>query len=516
MSDSDIEDRKERLRADLLDREYREQYATSTLIENVSAQVQALRRQRGLTQGQLAEAIGTKQPRVSNIEAPPDTPEAPNWEIDTLNRIARALGTRLEISFETYGSLVEELGSVTSDSLRRAEFESDPVLFPRPEMPTPDANAPERTRWMQELMIPWLCEEKLEIGRLIGWLQGRGLPAVGHDEEPHQWLLRGISVPYPAREFIEKRFAERLAVVLGEQPDVEPLVSSRNEDFLVNLYWTCAGLNRPSFLAEQIWQTYKRLKHTKLSGAVRDGLQGALVQNQFGEQKPLKEIWEPMIERGRHRWLRGDELVGYQGILVRHRTMIKPDLDRVLWALGRISHRWDAGRRDEFKRLMWKVPGLERMDVARKLIDSARDSDSGWSQWAQGLLPILGYTHSKDGSLGVSVRFNGIEFYASWAIDGSPHAGVRETGSDLLECPERSSLSGEPNRTILANLLLTHLSDSRAGAPSERSIAHASLFDYIVRLRSASQSATSPDAYIAGVENALIAAEVERELPQAA
>src|ERR1035438_1990564 len=264
MSDSDIDDRKERLRGDLLDREYREQYATSTLIENVSAQVQALRRQRGMTQGQLAEAIGTKQPRISNVEAPLDTAGMPNWEMDTLNRIAQALGTRLEISFETYGSLVEKLGSVTSDSLRRAEFECDPVLFPRPVMPTPDADAPERTRWMQELMIPWLWEEKLEIGRLIGWLQGRGLPPVGHDEEPHQWLLRGISIPGPAREFLEKRFAERLAVVLGEEPDVEPLVSSRNEDFLANLYWTCAGLNRPSFLAEQLWQTYKRLKDTKL------------------------------------------------------------------------------------------------------------------------------------------------------------------------------------------------------------------------------------------------------------
>jgi transcriptional regulator with XRE-family HTH domain len=515
MSDSDINDRKDRLRGDLLDREYREQYATSTLIENVSAQVQALRRQRGMTQEQLAEAIGTKQPRISNVEAPLDAAGMPNWEMDTLNRIAQALGTRLEISFETYGSLVEKLGSVTSDSLRRAEFECDPVLFPRPEMPTPDADAPERTRWMQELMIPWLWEEKLEIGRLIGWLQGRGLPPVGHDEEPHQWLLRGISVPWPARDFLEKRFAERLAVVLGEEPDIQPLVSSRNDDFLANLYWTCAGLNRPSFLAEQIWHTYKRLKDTKLSGAVRDGLRGALVQNQFGEKKPLKEIWEPMIERGKNRWLRGDELVGYEGILVRHRT-IKPDLDKVLWALGRISHRWDAGRRDEFKRLMWKVPDLDQMNVARKLIDSARDADSGWSRWALEILPILSYPQSGDGSLGLSVRFNGIEFYASWATDGSPHAGVREIGSDLLEYPERSSLSGEPNRTILANLLLTHMSDSTAGAPSERSIAHASLFDYIVRLRSASQSATPLDAHIAGAENALIAAEVGRELPQAA
>src|SRR5258708_7415004 len=135
-------------------------------------------------------------------------------------------------------------------------------------MPSADSNAPERTRWMQEMMIPWLWEEKLEVATLIDWLQGRGLPPVGHDEEPYQWLLRGIPAGGPARDFLERRFAERLAVLIGEQPDVQPLVSDRNQDFLLNLYWTCAGLSRPRFLGEQLWQAYKRLKDTKLSGAV--------------------------------------------------------------------------------------------------------------------------------------------------------------------------------------------------------------------------------------------------------
>ena len=132
-------------------------------------------------------------------------------------------GTRLKMRFETYGSLVDEFGTLTTDSLRLPNQADDPILFPGPPMPEPDAKAPERSRWMQALMIPWLWQDRLDIPRLIGWLQGSGLPPVGHDEEPYHWLLRGIPIPGEARDYLERRFAERLAIVLGEQPDVHPV-----------------------------------------------------------------------------------------------------------------------------------------------------------------------------------------------------------------------------------------------------------------------------------------------------
>src|ERR1039457_1831882 len=135
MNEDSLNERRERFRTDLRDEAYRRQYGTSTLIQNVSAQVQALRRQRGLTQEELAEKVKTKQPRISSVETPPDGDRPPNWEVDTLDRIAQALGTRLKITFETYGSLVEELNAVTSDSLRRPEAANDPILFPKPGMP---------------------------------------------------------------------------------------------------------------------------------------------------------------------------------------------------------------------------------------------------------------------------------------------------------------------------------------------------------------------------------------------
>ncbi|HVN04732.1 MAG TPA: helix-turn-helix domain-containing protein [Bryobacteraceae bacterium] len=477
MKEDSVNQRKERLRQDLRDPDYREQYATSALIGNVSAQVQALRRQRGLSQEELAKRVGTKQPRISSVENPPDGDKLPNWEVDTLDRIAKGLGTRLKISFETFGSLVEELDAVTTESLRRPEPANDPILFPKPPMPEPDPTAPERTRWMQELMIPWLWEDKLEIDRLLGWLQGSGLPPVGAEEEPYQWLLRGVSVPGPAQDTLEKRLAERLAIILGEQPDVDAPVSGSQHDFLNNLYWTCAGLRQPAFLGEPLWQIYRRVKYTKPPGAIRDALQGALVQNQFGETKPLKEIWEPMIERGRHRWLRGREIVGYEGILVRHLT-VKPDLDKVLWALGRISQRWEttggADRLPEFERLIWKIPGLDQYEVARRLVESARD----WAPWAR---PMVERHRAADGSLDICVRFGGTEYRGDWNPGGLATTSIRRSGSDQVD-EQRSGLSGQPRMNLLVNELLTRAGNEQA---REARVIHAEVLAYAASSRGA-------------------------------
>lgn len=477
MSDDSLKERREQLRRALADRAYGEEYADSVLFENVSAQAQAIRRQRGMTQERLAELIGSKQPRVSNVESPKQNPEWPNWEVSTLNRIAHALGTRLEIKFKSYGSLVAELATVTSESLRIPEYEDDPLIFQLPSKPEPDPAAPEGTRWMQELMISWLWEDQLDLPRLYDWLHGRGLPPVGHDEEPYQWLLRGIAVLGPAREHLEKRFAERLSILLGEEPDTT--MRDGGDDYLRNLYWTCAGLRRPSFLAEQLWRVYKRLRRTKLRGDVRDGLQAALVQNQYGETKPLKEVWEPMVMEGRARGLRGDEVVGYEGILARHAT-VRPDIDKVFWALGTISHRWDESRKAEFRRLIFKVPDLDRFEVARRLIASARRPEDGWSQWAIKLLPGITYPKRDDGSLTILVTFDGTELFGSWPAGGNARTGITDTSSSVEHDIELSGLQGRPNRVLLLNELLTRLGNETHSSASERTIAHAMLFEEIL------------------------------------
>ena len=54
------------------------------------AHIIRLRQMRGLTQAELADRLGTKQPAISRLEAGLDNPS-----VEFLSRVARALGARL-------------------------------------------------------------------------------------------------------------------------------------------------------------------------------------------------------------------------------------------------------------------------------------------------------------------------------------------------------------------------------------------------------------------------------------
>ena len=95
----------------------------------VAAQIKTLREQRGLTQEQLATAIGTKQTGVSRFE----NVNYSSWKTDTLRKLARALGVRLKISFEDFGSLLNDVERFNKDSLQRVLPSEDARLNQRPE-----------------------------------------------------------------------------------------------------------------------------------------------------------------------------------------------------------------------------------------------------------------------------------------------------------------------------------------------------------------------------------------------
>lgn len=56
--------------------------------------VKALRERRGLSQRQLAELVDTQQPQIARLENGVNIPR-----LDVLQKIARALGTELEVTF---------------------------------------------------------------------------------------------------------------------------------------------------------------------------------------------------------------------------------------------------------------------------------------------------------------------------------------------------------------------------------------------------------------------------------
>ncbi len=117
---------RETLRQDLLaDEEFRYGYAESYLNSYIAAQIKVLREQRGMTQGDLAERIGTKQAGISRLE----NVNYSSWKTETLRKIARALGVRLRISFEPFGSLPNEVEGFSRESLERVDPSEDRQLL---------------------------------------------------------------------------------------------------------------------------------------------------------------------------------------------------------------------------------------------------------------------------------------------------------------------------------------------------------------------------------------------------
>ena len=116
----------EQLRHPFADEEYRNGYAESFLNSYVAAQIKVLREAYPLTQSELAEKVGTKQPGIARLE----NVNYSAWKVETLRKLARAFGVRLKITFEEWGTLPTEVESFSREHLMRAPFARDPVFSP--------------------------------------------------------------------------------------------------------------------------------------------------------------------------------------------------------------------------------------------------------------------------------------------------------------------------------------------------------------------------------------------------
>jgi ribosome-binding protein aMBF1 (putative translation factor) len=77
------------------DAELRKMIAEEALNVRVARMIYEARTRAGLTQAQLAEVIGTKQPVIARLE----DADYEGHSLSMLQRIAEALGQRLEVSF---------------------------------------------------------------------------------------------------------------------------------------------------------------------------------------------------------------------------------------------------------------------------------------------------------------------------------------------------------------------------------------------------------------------------------
>ncbi len=114
----------ESLRRDLLQPEFSEGYAEAFQDAYTATQIKVLREQNNWTQAQLAERLETTQTAISRIESV----NYSAWNISTLKKLARAFRVRLKVSFETYGSLIDEVADFNRESLCRVPRERDTQL----------------------------------------------------------------------------------------------------------------------------------------------------------------------------------------------------------------------------------------------------------------------------------------------------------------------------------------------------------------------------------------------------
>lgn len=117
--------KKEAMREEFKDPEARRDYAEIFLDSSIALQIKALRLQRGWSQEVLAEKAGMKQSRISAMEQANYT----GWSLRTLRRLAAAFDLALVVRFESFGTLLDDVTSMSRERLERLSFADDPEFF---------------------------------------------------------------------------------------------------------------------------------------------------------------------------------------------------------------------------------------------------------------------------------------------------------------------------------------------------------------------------------------------------
>ena len=125
------DDIREELREELRDFEARHDYAEMFLDSSIALQIKALRLQRGWSQEELADHSEMHQSQISAMEQVTFS----SWTLKTLKQLARAFDLRLRLTFETFGTLVDEYADQSRQGWERPSFESDPAFSGKPAAP---------------------------------------------------------------------------------------------------------------------------------------------------------------------------------------------------------------------------------------------------------------------------------------------------------------------------------------------------------------------------------------------
>lgn len=246
---------------------------------------------------------------------------------------------------------------------------------------------------MRKLVETWLAQKPHDVDQLARWLEGLDFPAVGHDEEPYIWLLRGIPLGSRQHE-ATVALARAAAELLQREPDVKR-PGHWPARLLYNLLYFCAGLESPDELADPLYALFER---NKLQGEwlglhLGVPLCAALIFNQRDNR--LEPQWEQMAEENGHPILGGNRFSAFEAVLhmpPSARERARPATEAVFFALSQIIRHIESrpNKVEILKQQLERI--LERFPTGRDEWDYwfLRGAlQEKWPDWALWCLPSL-------------------------------------------------------------------------------------------------------------------------------
>jgi len=249
--------------------------------------------------------------------------------------------------------------------------------------------------WMRRLVREWMSPHDANPDTLTAWLSGRGLPAIGDDEAPYVWILRGLPKGTD-RSAAERIIAGAMASLLDAE--IDRTTGSETDKLLYNFFMLAAGLSSPEELCEPL---HRCLNRVSLAGRMWCGvplvtaLRAAIVENQIDAR--YEAVWRSMLGGEPHPYLGGLIPSGFDGVLWMPPSAAErgePAVKVIGEALCSIAHYLDSDAELQTNRGVEFKTCLERARAAYPA--KIRDFDlvnlahaTAWPRWAVSTLHTL-------------------------------------------------------------------------------------------------------------------------------
>jgi transcriptional regulator with XRE-family HTH domain len=161
---------KTKLLTRLHDKRYREGFVEAHIKIGIPFQIRILREQRGWTQKDLADRVGSKQAWIAQIE----NPNYSGFSLKTLLKIASVFDVGLIVRYVPFGDLIKWELNLSSEALKVASFSEDQYFKPQPVIvPGQSGLLLGGSASLEVQEIKKEVQKTVEIGRLYNFIDAR-------------------------------------------------------------------------------------------------------------------------------------------------------------------------------------------------------------------------------------------------------------------------------------------------------------------------------------------------------